>query len=784
VLIKQKGNKMSNEDKSYSRIREFIAHVKQNEDGTWKEPQALKNHLEAVANLAGNFADEFANKEWGELAGYLHDLGKYHPDWQKYLFRNSGFPDPDAHIENYGSRPNHSTAGAVYIFEKFKSSKMVNALAYIIAGHHSGLPDWNPQLYIRLFDEKRSLIKDDLEKIKQIDEAKEFLETPVPTTIPANFIFDNNKEAIEQNHLWIRMLFSCLVDADFLDTEKYMEEKERGNYLSLVELKKRLDDYLFTKKSDSELNKKRNEILKQCIDKAKLEPGFFSLTVPTGGGKTLSSMAFALQHALIHNKKRVIVAIPYTSIIEQTSKVFKYGSDIDAEILKLKREGEFLFGEDQVVEHHSNLDPEEEDHRNRLAKENWDAPIIVTTNVQLFESLFANKTSACRKLHNIANSVIILDEAQMIPTDYLKPIISVLKGLVKYFGVTVLLMSATQPALKGKIGSDTSIIEGLENVTEIIDDPDTLALKFKRVQIQLPKNLTEQQSFEDIAEELKSYERILCIVNRKDDCRQIHKLMPEGTIHLSGYMCGEERSEVISNIKNKLKNNESVRVISTQIVEAGVDIDFPVVYRALTGLDSIAQAAGRCNRENKLKEGGRVIVFNPPKPSPIGFLRKAEDAGKAVIRGKTNLELIPSIYTEYYKHLYSKLNTFDKAEFDYHILNSSSDFIFSFKTFAQNFTMIDSTKQYSIIVWYKSKKLKKDSRTLIEQLRYNPTKGLLRKLQRFIVNVPENIFKNIKNANYIEDINGYWVQCDENLYKPGLGLLGNESDWIIGSSVI
>jgi len=764
--------------------KKAIAHVRQNDDGTWKEPQSLKEHLKAVANLSGKFAEEFGNKDWAELTGYLHDLGKYHPDWQKYLFRNSGYPDPDAHIEDYGSRPNHSGAGAVYIFEKFKHSKMANALAYIIAGHHSGLPDWSPQLYSRLFDEKQNLITDDLERIKPISESNEFLNSPNPVSIPANYKLGSSKEAVQQSHLWIRMLFSSLVDADFLDTEKYMEEKEHGNYLPLAELKKRLDDYLSAKKSDSELNKKRDEILRQCREKAKLEPGFFSLTVPTGGGKTLSSMAFALEHAITHKKKRIIVAIPYTSIIEQTSKVFKYGIDIDDEIIKLKKEGKFLFGEDQVVEHHSNLDPDNENHKNRIAKENWDAPIIVTTNVQLFESLFANKTSACRKLHNIVNSVIILDEAQMIPTEYLKPIISVLKGLVKYFGVTVLLMSATQPALKGKIGSGTTIIDGLENVTEIIDDPDLLAAKFKRTQIQLPEDLNIKQTFEEIAGELKSNEQVLCIVNRKADCRKLHKLMPEGSIHLSGFMCGEERSEVISDIKNKLKNNESISVISTQLVEAGVDIDFPVVYRALSGLDSIAQAAGRCNRENKLPEGGKVVVFVPPQPSPPGFLRKAEDAGKAVIRNKPNLELTPSIYVEYYKNLYSNLNTFDKADFEYYLLNNSSDFSFSFKTFAQNFNMIDSTQQFSIIVKYESKKSHKSSLSLIEQLRYNPSKELLRKLQRYIVNVPLNIFNNIKNANYIEDINGYWVQCDDNLYKPGLGLLGSESDWIVGDGVV
>lgn len=765
--------------------KDFIAHVKLKEDGNWKEPHLLKDHLDAVAKLAGKFAEEFGNKDWAELAGFLHDLGKFHPDWQKYLFRNSGYPDPDAHIENFNSRPNHSTAGAVYIFEKFKNSVASKLLAYVIGGHHSGLPDWTPQLHTRLFREEEKLITEDLEKIKLIEESKEFLESPIPLSIPANYKCGNNTEAVEQNHLWIRMLFSCLVDADFLDTEKYMDEKERGDYLSIAELKKRIDDYLSAKKSDSDVNKKRNNILEQCRDKAILEPGFFSLTVPTGGGKTLSSMAFALEHALKHTKKRVIVAIPYTSIIEQTAKVFKYGSDIDEEIKVLKEKGEFLFGEDQVVEHHSNLEPERENPKNRLAAENWDAPIIVTTNVQLFESLFGNKTSVCRKLHNITNSIIILDEAQMIPTHYLKPITSVLKGLVNYFGVTVVLMSATQPVLNGNIGSEPNIIQGFENVTEIIEDPNLLAKDFKRVEIILPKDMNRPSNWEEIAQEISQNEQVLCIINKRDDCRQLHSLMPEGTIHLSGYMCGEERSEIISEIKVKLKNKEPIKVISTQLVEAGVDIDFPVVYRALTGIDSIVQAAGRCNRENKLIEPGKVFVFVPPKPSPSGFLRKCEDAGKAIIRNNSDVEFNPSLYSEYFKYLYSNLNSFDEVDFYSHLVRDAVSFDFQFKTFAEKFNIIDDKKQCSIIIWYESKKNNKSNKLLIEQLKFGSTsKDLLRKLQRYIVNVPVYIFNKINEAGYVENINGYWVQKDENLYKPGLGILYDESDWTIGNGVI
>jgi len=636
----------------------------------------------------------------------------------------------------------------------------------------------------------------DIEIIKNIPETKQFLEKPIPKTIPSVFINkDSNKineSSNEQLHLWVRMLFSCLVDADFLDTEKYMDEKGRGGYRSFSELKELFDNYMTEKKSDSELNKKRNEILEQCRNKASLPPGFFSLNVPTGGGKTLSSMAFALNHALKHDKKRIIMAIPYTSIIEQTAKVFKYGTDNNDEIEQRKKIGKYLFGENQVVEHHSNLDPENESSKNRLAAENWDAPIIVTTNVQLFESLFANRTSACRKLHNITNSIIILDEAQMLPPEYLKPILSVLKGLVDYFGVTVVMMTATQPALIGKIGIEPNSFEGLTNITNIIDDPDSLTKVFKRVDIKFPDDLNKRKNWEEIAEELKTFDQVLCVVNTKNDCRQLHSLMPEGTVHLSAFMCGEERSEIISEIKTKLKNREPIKVISTQLVEAGVDIDFPVVYRALAGLDSIAQAAGRCNRENNLFPNiGNVVVFNPPKQAPPGLLRKGEDACKAIIRNQSYQELTPRLYTDYFKYLYTNLNTFDEPEFYNHLVKDASDFTFQFRTFAQKFNLIDSMAQKSIVVWYENKNTGSNSFDLIEKLKYaGPSKNLIRKLQRFIVNVPydeknpNNMFNRIQKNNYIEPIHGYWIQSDSILYKPGLGLLGNESDWIIGNGVV
>lgn len=743
-------------------FKSFIAHIKKNPDDSWAEPHLLKDHLVSTAKLASRFAEEFKNSDWAELISLLHDLGKYHPDWQKYIRKETGYFDEDAHIEGYAGRPNHSAAGAIYLFEKFNNSPMAKTLAYMIAGHHSGLPDWNPQLSQRIYEDGK-LILDDLNKVKEVEEAKQFLGTQIPSSPPIIYKDGIPQNAKEQLHLWIRMLFSCLVDADFLDTEKYMDEKERGDYLSLEDLKIKFDEFMNQKKSDSELNKKRNEILNQCREKANLEPGFFSLTVPTGGGKTLSSMAFALEHSIKHKKRRIIVAIPYTSIIEQTAEIFKS-----------------VFGDDQVVEHHSNLDPGKENHKNRLASENWDAPIIVTTNVQLFESLLGNKTSVCRKLHNIVNSVIILDEAQMIPTHYLKPILSVLNGLVNYFEVTVLLMSATQPALTGKIGCAPNIINGLENVKEIIDDPEELSKNFKRVNFIIPQDFNKSETWDEIAEKLLQHNQVLCIVNKRDDCRALHKLMPEGTIHLSGYMCGEERSEVISDIKTKLKNNEPISVISTQLVEAGVDIDFPVVYRALTGLDSIAQAAGRCNRENKIAEGGKVYVFIPSISSPQGFLQKCEAAGKYILRNFKGTEFTPSLYSEYFKYLYNDLLTsFGEKDFHNHLIKDFGNYEFQFKEYAEKFNMINDKKQMSIIVRYKN------STALIDQLKFaGASKDLLRKLQRYIVNIPIYLFNNIRESNYIEEVNGYWVQKDDNLYQPGLGLVVEGKGWTYGNGVV
>lgn len=768
-----------------------ISHVRQNDDGSWTE-QSLVDHLESTACLARKFAESFGAGDWASLCALWHDLGKFVPAWQKHIRQGSGY-DLDAHIETLGGKVNHSSAGAVLAFDKIKIPAIARILAYPVAGHHAGLPDWHPgeapgsPLPERVC--KRNDLKDldytDLSQVESLDEVGQFFNAQLPSTPPLNTA--DWKKGSEHLHLWIRMLFSCLVDADFLDTESFMTPRNislRKHHLSIEELKGRFDLHMQKMQAQTEhsdLNKRRNEVLEMCRKKALLHPGFYTLTVPTGGGKTLSSVAFALEHALKFSKDRIIVAIPYTSIIEQTAKVLKYGSDNDETIRNLIQSKEWLFGEENVVEHHSNLDPEKETHQNRLASENWDAPIIVTTNVQLFESLLSSRSSSCRKLHNIVNSVIILDEAQMLPPEYLTPILSVLQGLVKYFGVTVVLCTATQPALSGTIGSGQALFQGLPECTEIIDQPSLLTKDFRRVNIHFPSSETGPSEWDDIAEKIRPLPQCLAVVNSRKDCRILHSLLPEDTIHLSANMCGEERSDVINEIKKMLREKQPVRVVSTQLVEAGVDIDFPVVFRAMAGLDSIAQAAGRCNREGKLNTAGKlgeVFVFNPPKPSHSGLLRKGEDACKSLLRTRHIENLDPEVFNAYFKQFYGAVNDFDQSKFKEDLCKESLDFIFQFRSQNQKFRVIDDAAQRSIVIWYQGKTRNISSREYIEDLRrMGPSRALSRKMQRFTVNIPNYTYQKLWGNGMIEEINGYSVQRSPGLYREGVGLVAAPEEW-------
>jgi CRISPR-associated endonuclease/helicase Cas3 len=719
---------------------QYIAHVKQMPDGTWIE-HALEDHLRKVGDLAAQFASSFPGEDWARVAGYWHDLGKYRLAFQRYIKTVSGY-DINAHIENAPGRVDHSSAGAIYAKQKLGTRGHI--LGYLIAGHHAGLPDWNSA------DGGANALSYRLEKVELLDDAmtscppEKLLNCDLPTSsIPGG---------IDGFALWVRMLFSCLVDADFLDTERFMDEGKantRAAYPTLEELKLLFDAHMLNKASTataSKVNGIRAHVLLQCKDAAVGPSGIYTLTVPTGGGKTLSSMAFALEHAARHNKRRIIYVIPFTSIIEQTANIFRE-----------------VFG-DTVIEHHSNADESiNENHKSRLACENWDAPIIVTTSVQFFESLFAARTSRCRKLHNIAGSIVVLDEAQLIPAELRIPILDTINLLAIHYGVTFVLSTATQPVLTGSKAAKQGT--ALCSVREIISKPGELFAELERVAYELPQDTEITNAWQTIAEELVNHPRVLCIVNSRRDCLDLHALMPKDTICLTALMCGQHRSEVIADIKARLKLSDPLRVISTQLVEAGVDIDFPVVYRALAGLDSIAQAAGRCNREGKLASG-LVKVFVPPKPAPIGMLRKAAQATKSVLASGVSATLPPESFTKYFQLYFADISPQKANEIQALLTVDKQGLGCAFRSAAAAFKLIDDEAQRSVYVRYGE-----SEQWLCMLASKGPERWLLRKLQRYSVSISvRNFDKMLANGDIVSAYQGsYFAVSSVALYgKNGL----------------
>src|SRR3990172_3733972 len=709
------------------------------------EWHSLDEHLKGTAELAKSFADAFGSGEWGYLAGLWHDIGKYSEDFQNMLLASA-----DAHIETKSGRVDHSTAGALHSTEKFKKAGRI--FSYLIAGHHAGLADWQTAEA-----GNKSLIQ----RLQNDDLLTKAFASNIPHEITEQS-FPKQKFRTSDGHaLWIRMLYSCLVDADFLDTEAFLDpdkSKARKGYQSLNELLPLFETYMKGKQAgadDTAVNKQRTEILRQCIAKSSYKPAIFTLTVPTGGGKTLSSMAFALHHAAKHGKRRIIYVIPYTSIIEQTADQFRQ-----------------IFN-DAVVEHHSNVDVSDEGHettKSRLACENWDAPVIVTTSVQFFESLFANRSSRCRKLHNIVNSVVVLDEVQLLPPEYLNPILHTIKELYQNYGVTFVLSTATQPAFTPHKSVDYRF-EGLADTVEIMENPLSLYKTFKRVEVEVLDDLMTPRTWEDLATELGQHPSVLCIVNRRDDCRALYELMPkEDTFHLSALMCGAHRSQVISQIKQRLKDKLPTRVISTQLVEAGVDLDFPVVYRAIAGLDSVAQAAGRCNREGLLDKG-RVVVFVPPSKIPVGYLRQAAEIGRRLVSDKTNDLLAPEMFERFFKEVYwLQGDNLDKHGI-LKDLAPDNEFRFSFYTAAQKFKLIDDKQYAPVIVCYE------EGEKFIEQLkRIGPERWLMRKVQRYVINLPKYLHTKLRNEGAIMEVHpGLFVQEYGVMYHNDLGFCADKS---------
>lgn len=715
-------------------IPQFISHILKDKEGNIIAFQSNEEHCHNVAELARQFAEEFDMGDFGHIMGMLHDKGKEKRQFQEYIQDMNGIP---GHKQWTQEGKAHAYVGGLVAKELIY--QLYPLMGNPIMGHHRGLYD-----YIDLVNEEQKQIPEEID-IPQ--------KGTYSVSLPSWF---QQLDIKKDFHHIERMLFSCLVDADYLDTERFMQPEQaalRGNKAKMEDLLQKLEAYLSQfGEPTSEVNKIRNEVQRACLDNSKTSSGFYSLTVPTGGGKTLSSLVWALNHAIHNGKKRIIIAIPYTSIIVQTAVILRN-----------------IFGEENVLEHHSNIETENE--RLKLATENWDYPIIVTTNVQLFESMMASHSSHCRKLHNICNSIIILDEVQTLSTDFLQPIIDTLNTYQRIFGVSVLFTTASQPVLVGNHqGTNPNVIlQGLKSIKEIIPSDANLHERLRRVTLDIDDT---PRTYDEVAERLTKHDRVLCIVNTRRDAKELFDRLPkEGIrIHLSRLMCPAHLSEKIEEMKKALidTNNKVVRVVSTQLIEAGVDIDFPVVYRQEAGLDSILQAAGRCNREGKNPIcTTHVFSLSAERSLPRGFITQCNNA--RLNMGKNHDWFSPEAMTNYFQQLYSRIQSFDKKDMSYYLYKPEE---LMFEKAAQEFQLIDDSTISVIVNW-------KDSLSLVEKLKTEgPSYTLMKRLSQYSVNLRNKDFETMKRCGIIEEvIEGIYVAKCKGQYSAEVGLL-TDNQWL------
>ncbi|GAB2940710.1 CRISPR-associated endonuclease Cas3'' [Aquaspirillum soli] len=704
-------------------MKPFFAHSGSDKNKTdW---QLLHEHLQSVGQLAAERAAPFGGQQLAQIAGLLHDIGKYTDEFQDYINRSL-------------IRVDHSTRGAMLAVERY-GPVVGRLLAYGIAGHHAGLANGRDL-------GKRSTLE---ERLKGkglpvlVDQWQQEIQLPERLQLPP--ITGRRERVAFQQAFLARMLFSCLVDADFLDTEAFYNRIEHRSSLrshqppALTELRAALDDYLAGFRADSSVNRIRADILAHVRQQAECPPGLFSLTVPTGGGKTLASLAFALDHAIRHGLRRIIYVIPFTSIVEQNAAVFQQALG--------------QFGEQAVLEHHSAFNDDRSKDRQardklRLAMENWDFPIIVTTAVQFFESLFADRPSRCRKLHNIAGSVIILDEAQTLPLKLLRPCMTVIDELALNYRCSPVLCTATQPALQAP-----QFKGGLQGVRELAPNPPQLFQQLARVQIRQVGILSD----EALQQQMAAREQVLCIVNNRRHARALYESIAglDGARHLTTLMCARHRSEVLAEVRQRLRDGLPCRLVATSLIEAGVDVDFPCVLRAEAGLDSIAQAAGRCNREGKRAlEASEVLVFqteNPDWKAPQELQQFAQ-AAREVLRNTSGDPLAPEAITRYFQQLYWQKGEreLDKADLLAQIENQRLEGI-PFEMLADKFRMIDSV-QCPVIIPFDEM-----ANAVLKDIR-SPKDGgelplvLARQLQSYIVQLPRQGYEALLKVGAIQPV--------------------------------
>lgn len=688
----------------------------------------LTEHLEAVAERSASFSMKFGAAELGRWVGTWHDVGKFHPEFQQYL------QDAEQSPKGKQRGPDHKAAGSSIALQ------YGDFLAPLIAGHHGGLKDIHtdlrPWLTQRLGE---------LRVAESVAIAEQIVHSLYPHAqlSPPQWIQDPVSE-----EFFLRMLFSSLVDADFLDTEAHFNPERVGQrdvVISLSSLFEILlaDQARLSGQRHDPVNDVRHAVYLDCLDAGTADRGFFRLTVPTGGGKTRSMVSFALKHALAHGLDRVIVAIPFTSITDQTAVEYR----------------SIFQSERAVLEHHSAIESHESEEGlldsawRRLAAQNWDAPITVTTTVQLFESLLGHTPTACRKLHNITRSVIILDEVQMLPVTLLDPILDVLRELVDHYQVSVVLSTATQPAL-----DESPSFRGLPNIREIVRDPSQHFDRLKRVEYDVVARSEGAWDWDRVALEMRTSRQSLVIVNTKADALAILDALDDpSALHLSTLLCGAHRRDVLREVRHRLQAAQPCQLVATQVVEAGIDLDFPLVLRALGPLDRIVQAAGRCNREGRL-EIGRVVVFQPSEGGmPPGPYATATQLTEAMVRDASFDFHDPTTYRTYFRDFYAR------APLDKPGVQSLRQ-RYAFAQVASAFRMIED-RTVTVAVKYRGRNQPLDDiDRILADLRHsrgNPREHW-RALQPFLVNVRERQMAAFTHDGLaVEVVPGLWEWLGE-----------------------
>lgn len=729
----------------------------------------LDRHLCDVAERARRYAEPWDAGDLTFVAGLWHDIGKYAPDWQAFLREvgkdaSATDADPDQGNGKRPRGPDHSSAGAMHARATLgENTPFARLISFVIAGHHCGLADFQalrsrlsrPELCDRY---ARVVATADPNIVAPPDSILRFRERFSADTKSDPSAKDARNRSFE---LLVRMTFSALTDADFLDTEAFSKSaapeqktENRQGWYPLERYDKILTSYLDSRAAEPEtpVVAQRRSILTWCRTSATGPRGAYTLTAPTGAGKTLSSLAFALRHAATNGQERVVVALPFLSILDQTASVFR-------EIFSPQ------LGDRVLVEHHSSITPEIDTDANRVASENWDAPLIVTTQVQLFDSLFSNRSAACRKLHNLANSVVVLDEVQSLPSGLLDPILDVLQELRCRYGTTLLLMTATQPSLHRRaIGGWPEPKPWLDPAPiEIVPvgEQTRLFTTLERVRVEWPVDETPIE-WRALAERIADCEQILAIVHRRADARalwrEVEALAP-GTIHLSALMCPAHRREVLEHVRRRLQEGATCRVVSTQLVEAGVDVDFPVVFRAMAGFEALAQSAGRCNREGKLDGLGRFVVYNAPTPPP-GLLQHHLEVAKAMRNVRPEVSLTsPETFRAYFDRLYSVQKTDSKG------VQALREAL-KFEEVARTFRMIDEAAITVFVPWGKA------GHRAINELRFaGPGRERFRALQPFGVAVYPNVLRDLQQLGLVEQLHeSVWCLVSEASYHPVFGL--------------